>query len=201
LGALETYLSGIRDVRFSGEGVSELSYYPALSQLLEEVGAGLKPKVRCVMNLKNHGAGLPDGALFTADQLRGRRAAKAAGDDGRPVLSVTDLGALGGQKPARGAIEVKPPAGDVRVIAASPQVRGYLQAYRQVLVTTLREFLLLGVDDRREPVTLERYSLAPNEYEFWALAALPARAEQEQGESFLECLKRVLLCGATSATP
>jgi hypothetical protein len=186
LGALETYLSGIRDVRFSGEGVSELSYYPALSQLLEEVGAGLKPKVRCVMNLKNHGAGLPDGALFTADQLRGRRA---------------DLGALGGQKPARGAIEVKPPAGDVRVIAASPQVRGYLQAYRQVLVTTLREFLLLGVDDRREPVTLERYSLAPNEYEFWALAALPARAEQEQGESFLECLKRVLLCGATSATP
>ena len=70
MGALEKYLSDVRDIRLSGEGVSELSYYPALQQLLEEVGGGLKPKVRCLMNLKNHGAGLPDGGLFTADQVR-----------------------------------------------------------------------------------------------------------------------------------
>ena len=59
MGALETYLQDLRDTKLSGEGVSELSYYPALRNLLEEVGGGLKPKVRCLMNLKNRGAGLP----------------------------------------------------------------------------------------------------------------------------------------------
>ena len=201
MGALEDYLSDLRDIKLLGEGVSELSYYPALRHLLEEVGGGLKPKVRCLMNLKNHGAGLPDGGLFTADQVRGRRDAKAAGAGGRPVLSDSDLGTLGGQKPARGAIEVKPPAGDVQVIAASPQVLGYLEAYRQVLVTTLREFLLLGIDEHFRPVTLERYSLAGTEAEFWALANHPRRAEQEQGGRFLEFLKRALLSGAALAAP
>jgi hypothetical protein len=200
LGILENYLSDLRDTRLSQASVSELSYYPALRQLLEGVGAGLKPKVRCVMNLKSQGAGLPDGGLFTTDQIRGRRAAKAAGADGRPVLSDSDLSALGGQKPARGAIEVKPPAGDVRVIADSQQVMGYLQAYRQVLVTTLREFLLLGIDEHYRPVILESYSLAPTEAEFWALANHPRNAEQEQGARFLEFLKRVLLSGATLAS-
>ncbi len=201
LAALEKYLSDVRDIRLSGEGVSELSYYPALQQLLEEVGSGLKPKVRCLMNLKNHGAGLPDGGLFTADQIRGRKAAKAAGVDGRPVLSDSDVRTLGGQKPARGAIEVKPPAGDARVVAASPQVLGYLEAYRQVLVTTLREFLLLGVDELGKPVALEQYSLAPTEAEFWALANHPRTAEREHGERFHEFLKRVLLSGAAVASP
>ena len=87
VGALENYLSDLRDTKLSGEGVSELSYYPALRQLLEEVGGGLKPKVRCFMNLKNHGAGLPDGGLFAADQVRGTRAAKAAAIDGRPAAT------------------------------------------------------------------------------------------------------------------
>ena len=43
MGALETYLSDVRDTKLSGEGVSELSYYPALRDLLEEVGGGVKP--------------------------------------------------------------------------------------------------------------------------------------------------------------
>ena len=47
MGALEKYLGELRDIKLSGEGVSELSYYPALRELLEEVGGGLKPKVRC----------------------------------------------------------------------------------------------------------------------------------------------------------
>ncbi len=79
MGALETYLSDVRDTRLSGEGVSELSYYPALRDLLEDVGGGLKPKVRCFMNLKNRGAGLPDGGLFTGDQVRKPKGTKSGG--------------------------------------------------------------------------------------------------------------------------
>jgi hypothetical protein len=206
VGALENFLSDLRDTKLSGEGVSELSYYPAVRQLLEEVGGGLKPKVRCFMNLKNRGAGLPDGGLFTVDQVRGSRAAKGghAGAGARGSALGADglqLSLLGGQKPARGAIEVKPPGAEIDVIAVSEQVRGYLEAYRQVLVTNLREFLLLGYDDQGRPATLERYSLAPTEAEFWAAAAHPRRTEQEQGGRFQEFLKRVLLSGATLASP
>ena len=69
--SLETYLRALYDARLGG-GVAETSGYAALANLLNEVGGGLKPKVRCFMNLKNRGAGLPDGGLFTADQLRAR---------------------------------------------------------------------------------------------------------------------------------
>jgi hypothetical protein len=199
LGILETYLSDLREIRLSEANVSELSFYPALRQLLEEVGAGLKPKVRCVMNLKSQGAGLPDGGLFTADQLRTSRT-KGGGTPpqtrGMPIAAQ-----LGGQKPARGAIEAKAPSADVAAVAKSEQVLGYLEAYGQVLATTLRDFLLLGLDERGRPVELERYSLAPNEAEFWTLAGHPRRAEQEQGARFAEFLKRVLLSDATLSSP
>jgi len=67
---LETYLSDIREIYSTGAGTKETSYYPVLANLLNEVGRQLKPRVRCVMNLKNFGAGLPDGGLFTEDQFK-----------------------------------------------------------------------------------------------------------------------------------
>lgn len=67
---LETYLTHLRDARATGEAVKETSFYPALSTLLDAFGAELKPKVKCVINIKNRGAGIPDGGLFTAEQLR-----------------------------------------------------------------------------------------------------------------------------------
>jgi hypothetical protein len=54
---LETYLQELREIRSSGAGTEETSYYPALSNLFNAVGKTLKPKVRCVMNLRNLGAG------------------------------------------------------------------------------------------------------------------------------------------------
>ena len=67
---LETYLKDLRDIRSTGAAVAETSFYPALSNLFNEIGKTLKPKVRCVINLANRGAGLPDGGLFTADQFQ-----------------------------------------------------------------------------------------------------------------------------------
>jgi hypothetical protein len=61
---------GGADIRSSGAGTEETSYYPAMSNLFNAVGKTLKPKVRCVMNLRNLGAELPDGGLFTADQFQ-----------------------------------------------------------------------------------------------------------------------------------
>ena len=64
---LEAYLRDLRDLHASGGGVPETSGYPALSNLFNEVGKDLKPKVRCVITIANAGAGLPDGGLFTRD--------------------------------------------------------------------------------------------------------------------------------------
>ncbi|HTU19552.1 MAG TPA: hypothetical protein VMG10_15940 [Gemmataceae bacterium] len=87
---LQTYLRDLHDIRSTGAAVDETSYYPPLANLLNAVGQSLKPRVRCVINLQNQGAGLPDGGLFTPDQLQ----------KGADVP-------LQGQPPARGAIECK----------------------------------------------------------------------------------------------
>jgi hypothetical protein len=54
--SLETYLRSLRDIHNSGAGVQETSYYPALEHLLDETGKSLKPKVRCIINIKDRGA-------------------------------------------------------------------------------------------------------------------------------------------------
>jgi len=67
---IEHYLIDLGEVRGTRSNVPETSFYPALERLLTGIGKTLSPKVRCVINLANRGAGLPDGGLFSADQFR-----------------------------------------------------------------------------------------------------------------------------------
>ncbi len=180
---LEIFLSSVRSVQSTGGGTKETSYYTALNNLLDGVGHTLKPNVRCVMQLKNLGAGNPDGGLFTADQFD------------RKTGETKDLG-----KPSRGVIEVKAPAEPVDDTATTGQITKYWDRYKLVLVTNLRDWLLLG-ERNGQRVTLERFSLAPNEAAFWALAAHPSKAQTEQGEAFEDFLGRVLLHNAPLADP
>ena len=96
MSSLETYLTSLREIRSSGEAVDETSYYGALESFLNEVGKSLKPRVRCVLQLKNRGAGMPDGGLFTEDQFK------------KPKGEEKSLP----QTPARGVIEIKPTSDD-----------------------------------------------------------------------------------------
>ncbi len=43
---VETYLRELRDIRSTGAAARETSYYAALANLLNDVGKGLKPRVR-----------------------------------------------------------------------------------------------------------------------------------------------------------
>lgn len=61
---LETYLRELTTIRSTGAAVAETSYYTPLANLLNTVGQTLKPRVRCIINLRNVGAGIPDGGLF-----------------------------------------------------------------------------------------------------------------------------------------
>ena len=53
-----------------GVGVRETSGYPALANLLNAVGESLKPKITAVIHPANNGVGIPDGALFSAKELK-----------------------------------------------------------------------------------------------------------------------------------
>jgi len=166
-------------------GVKETSGYPALKALLDEVGAGLKPKVRCIIHPKSAGAGIPDGGLFLADRFKGQP---------EPDM-------FGGLNPDRGVIEVKDITADVDEITGGEQVAKYLDRYRQVLVTNYREFRLVGKDSDGHLHTLETYSLADNVTAFQAMLANPAEAARKHGARFVDFLQRVMLRQATLSEP
>ena len=181
--ALETYLRELAAIR--PVAVKETSYYPALSNLFNEIGRGLKPHVRCVIHPSSSGAGLPDGGFFTPDQLRGA-------SDADLIVKVP---------PSRGVIEAKGTGDSADIIAHSPQVARYLERYGQVLVTTLRDFVLVGKDANGKAAILERYNLAPNEAAFWTAASHAHETAEAQGERFAEYVKRVMLHAALLTRP
>jgi hypothetical protein len=182
---IESYLAKLAEIRASGQATDETSYYPAIEGLLSEIGNGMKPRVRPVLQLKNRGADHPDGGLFTQDQLK-----KNAVPDDFAV-----------QPPNRGAVEVKSLAEETGKTVRSEQVKKYLCAYKQVLLTNYREFrvVVLGKDDK--PHTLETFTLAESETAFWALAAHPHKTEGEVGKTLEEFLTRALLSAVPITSP
>ena len=182
---LEIYLTELREIRDSGAATKETSGYGTLAKLLDAVGQSLKPKVRCLIQLKNSGAGLPDGGLFTPDQLKNA-------DEEAP---------LHGLNPARGVIEVKAASEELADIAPTEQVKEYLAHYGQVLLTNYRDFLLLKRGPGGAMQQLESFRLADGEAAFWAAAAHPRKTADALGERFVEYLKRVMLHAAPLNSP
>ncbi|MCZ8120759.1 MAG: N-6 DNA methylase [Microcystis sp. LE18-22.4A] len=182
---LVNYFRNLHEIHSSQAAVKETSYYGTLETLLNEIGKTLKPRVRCIINLRNQGAGLPDGGLFNVDQF-------PKNQELEPFTAIF---------PERGAIEIKGTKEDVKKIAASEQVQKYWQKYGQVLVTNYRDFLLIGRNSQGQPVELEAYSLAPSEAEFWLKTSNPSKFAAEHGDSLLEYLKRVLLQAAPITSP
>jgi hypothetical protein len=103
---LEEYLRKLSDVRRTGSGVAETSQYTALDNLLNAVGATLKPKVRSIPTA-SHGAGFPDFGLYTPDQFQKASAEKP----------------LPGTKPSRGVVEAKPTSDEALLTADGEQYR------------------------------------------------------------------------------
>ena len=128
--AVEEYLTDLRRIKASGGATSERSYYPPLTNLLNAIGGILKPKVFCVGELAEQGAGHPDFGLYASHQVQ----------RGKPRT---------GQSPERGVVEVKPVADDAWLTASGEQVSKYWDKYRLVLVTNTRDFVLLGEDAGR----------------------------------------------------
>ena len=180
--AVEAYFDELHKVRASGGGTGELSYYPALANLLHAVGGSLKPKVFPVSNLSDQGAGHPDFGLYAAKQVK----------KGQPRE---------GQTPEHGVIEVKPAADDAWLTAEGAQVSRYWKQYRLVLVTNLRDFVLVGEDDAGRPEKLESFRLAAGADEFWRSVEKPRAFARAAGAALGEYLARALSHRAALAEP
>ncbi|MDI6449743.1 type ISP restriction/modification enzyme [Anaerobaca lacustris] len=182
---VESYLKDVSEIWRSGGGVAEESYYGAMQKLLDEIGSKLKPRVRCVGQLKNTGAGTPDFGLFTADQFQRAK-------DTLPIE---------GQLPSRGVIECKPWDDDSFARSESAQVSKYWKRYNLVLVTNYRDFVLIGRDEAGKALRLESFRLAESENAFHAMLAHPHKTAREHGPRLVEFLRRVMLHAAPLTEP
>ena len=179
---VETYLADLRDIRDSGGATGELSYHTPLNNLLAAVGATLKPKVYCVGELAQQGAGHPDFGLYAAKQLQ----------RGRPRE---------GQLPECGVVEVKPAGDDAWLTSEGAQVSRYWTRYRLVLVTNTRDFVLLGEDAAGNPTRLETFRLARTQDEFESQLEKPRAFARDVGPALGEYLCRALSHRARLAEP
>ena len=180
--AVENFFADLRRVRASGGATGERSTYGPLANLLHTVGATLKPKVFCVQELSDQGAGHPDFGLYAARQVQ----------KGRPRE---------GQAPERGVVEVKSPREDVRAPGVREQTSRYRRRYGLVLLTNLREFALVGQDVADGEETLEAFRLADSEAEFDRRLEQPRAFAREVGAGLGEYLGRMLSHRAALAEP
>ncbi|MCY4311398.1 MAG: DNA methyltransferase, partial [Rhodospirillaceae bacterium] len=180
--AVEAYFTDLGRVRASGGATGERSSYGPLAGLLNAVGAALKPKVFCVGELADQGAGHPDFGLYAAKQVQ----------RGQPRE---------GQIPERGVVEVKAADDDAWLTAASDQVSRYWERYRLVLVTNTRDFVLVGEDAVGRPAKLETFRLADNADDFGRKLEKPRVFASAAGAGLGEYLARALTHRAALAEP
>ena len=180
--AVEAYFTDLGRVRASGGATGERSSYGPLANLLNAVGAALRPKVFCVGELADQGAGHPDFGLFAAKQVQ----------RGRPRQ---------GQIPERGVVEVKAADDDAWLTAEGDQVSRYWGRYRLVLVTNTRDFVLVGEDAAGLPAKLEAFRLADSAGDFRRKLEMPRAFARVAGAGLGEYLARALSHRAALAEP
>ena len=169
-----------------GVGVPETSGYPALSKLLNAVGDTLKPKITVVIHPAKGDAGIPDGGFFSAKELRKH------GSDAPSLLTL---------KPERGVLEVKPLDLDLAKFESSPQVRTYLEAYGQILLTNFRSFALWSLRDGK-PTRGETHTISASPQDFWSyIHTWREKPDHPENDRLFQFLRRALLSTARIATP
>ena len=162
-----------------------MSTYAALSNLFNEIGDTLKPKVVSLQQLADTGGGHPDFGLYVKRlQQKGKKGQASQG-----------------QKPERGVVEVKPPTDDAWLTVGGIQVSGYWEHYRLVLVTNTRDFVLLGEDAAGNPAKLETFRLAKSAADFDKELEHPRAFAKKMGPALGEYLSRALSHTATLSEP
>jgi hypothetical protein len=141
----------MRRRRGTGATTAETSFYGPLDTLFNAVGRTLSPNVVFSTQVSSASSNKqPDGGFFPV--LRNSRATG-------PVL---------GQRPERGAVEIKPTGESLPKLARSQQVRDYLRDFGLCLITNYHQFHLLDLIDG-QPHVLESYDLTLTADDFWQI--------------------------------
>ena len=176
-----TSLTSARFARLEA-GRGSVPNYPPLTNLLNAVGSTLKPKVFCISELAQQGAGHPDIGLYAAKQVQ----------KGKPRQ---------GQIPECGVLEVKSADDDAWLTVGSDQVSKYWSKYRLVLVTNTRDFVFLGEDSAGQPTKLEPFRIAESVTDFESRLQTPRAFANNVGAALGEYLSRALSHRATLVEP
>lgn len=181
--SLGQYLTDVLRIYRSGAGVPETSYYGALERLLNAVGSTTTPVISAVLHPGDVGAGIPDGGLFAAHELR------RAGGSGAAFQRAL---------PTHGVVEAKGVDADLDRVARTRQVRNYLNRYGKVLLTNYWQFAL-WVQTPDGPRRGETFQVADGPESLAAL--LTSDALNDLDESLRGYLRRALLHGAPITRP
>jgi len=175
------YITDLRAIRSTGSATAETSFYPPVDRLLNGAGQALKPPVLFSTQLRNSGAGMPDGGFFPQHNRQRRNA------EPQPLTN-----------PERGVVEIKPVEYSLDSLTNEPQTIRYLRQYGLVLITNLREFRLLKLSTTGIPQTLEYYILADSAASLWSE---PIGSFDRHSELLPDFLRRVMLYRAPLTQP
>ena len=118
-GIVRRYFERMVEIKSTGGATSEMSFYSALENLLNDIGKTLDPYVVCNGQLRDQGAGHPDFGLYSRKQCQ--KGVPKAGQ---------------GEIPERGVIEVKPLSDDTWQTAKGSQATKYFDKYRILFSAT-----------------------------------------------------------------
>jgi hypothetical protein len=175
------YIAELRAIRSTGSATAETSFYPPLASLFNSVGQSLKPAVLFSTQLRDSGAGIPDGGFFSRPKRQRRNA------EPEPL-----------QNPERGVVEIKPADYNLDTLVSEPQTIRYLNQYRLVLITNFRQFRLLERAPSGTVQILERYNLAATPADLWNA---PLSAFAKHKDLLPDFLARVMLHRAPLVQP
>ena len=176
---LGDYLDAIARIRNLNAGTPETSFYPALANLFDAIGAGLTPPVFCLSHVSGKEAGIPDFGFFER-----RKTQRGETPEWRPGIA-----------PERGVAEIKGIGHNIAALVASAQIQSqYLPAFGLVLATNLWQFRLVSAEG-----VIDAFDLADSEAGFLALIHGPR--PRALAIRFADFLERCLLTAAPLASP
>ena len=177
--AVKSYFTDMRDVKESGGGTREESYYPPLNKLLNSIGATMPVRVKCVSQLRTQGADHPDFGLYSHKQ--------------KPK-----------ELPKHGVVEAKGLSENLSDVFAGrhrDQMRKYLDRYSILIVTNYRQFFLFRSNNNGAPEPLEKLIIADKEDLFWEMAENAGEAARTHGSRIAEFLKRSFAYSSSISKP
>jgi len=175
------FTARVRSFRASGTATAELSYYPAVGDLLGDDANGLS--VVAMPHPSAEQGRSADLGLFAKHQLA--QGAIVGGE------------AWERQMLEHGVVEVKPPGEDIETTVASDQVLRYTRHYGKTIVTNLRDWRTVTLLPDGRTVTVDGgITLATDEASFWALTAGDASKALVTPQALLDYLRGAIQDGA-----